>query len=174
MFWYYFIIWHVPEKKKNKWADNPPTKEFFNAFRVSSSDEIECEFCGRVYLSAGSAGQYKSDRDYDYYWELMDKEPEKYFLVHDDRDTIPYCLIDGHQYPFACKCNAMTSYEDFVWRHRWEIVNYFAAVVREMEQTATVNSKLVKELKRDLGFLHDKKAFTAKAIHKIKKAAGIK
>ncbi len=99
------------------------TSEHFNRAIISSSSiSIDCPFCGRVhYASFNNEGNFEEGELEDLRKKAK-KEPKKY--IEHDYSSIEWGYLDGKQYVVDCECNGARRYEDFIWNHRYLILNY--------------------------------------------------
>jgi len=99
------------------------SEEFEDAFTSSAGTiHATCELCGRNFIASEDAGDY-DEGEYEEFLEKAKKEPDRY-LVWSAYSAISLGWIDGKQFVFGCPCNALARYEQFIWTHRAQIVEY--------------------------------------------------
>ena len=71
--------------------------------------------------------------------EKNKENPDKYI----SRDSSIYWgYLNGKQYVDGCSCNSASSYETFLWNHRWLIEEYFSAKAEKMRERAEEQTSL--------------------------------
>ncbi len=86
-----------------------PSLQFEDAFvGASTSTTILCQLCGRIHCGE------ECDEDL----EGIDTDG----LVVQERSWAAHGVIDGKQFGEGCPCNGLRKYEDFIWKHRYQIV----------------------------------------------------
>lgn len=104
-----------------KQSTAPPSDEFQRAFIFSGSVQVECDFCGRTHFAKREdAGWEAGELE-----QMLEKERENPGQVMGwDCTSIGRGTIDGQEFAECCPCREIRRYEDWVWEHRHEILNY--------------------------------------------------
>jgi hypothetical protein len=111
---------NIMRDKSPKFQD--PSDEFIEAFTGGGSPSATCEFCGRF-----NYGNDQIDRFSEEIPDLQDKanaDLEHLHYVFHDYDCVVHGEIDGVTFVADCPCNKARKYEDFIWRHRRQILAY--------------------------------------------------
>ena len=121
-----------------------PSEEFKCALVYSRTSILLCEHCGRVLFNPSSG----LDFDEDYMEELIansEADPDKFIMLNDD-DEVQWGDLDGRQTPISCPCHSARKFEDWIWGHRFVIVDYLENRVARMKQLYALEQKNVDRL----------------------------
>ena len=127
-----------------------PSENFKLAVRHSSSCRILCELCGREHFVIDSSGYTWEDGELEDLLKMSEKDPDKF--IGCDYDGVSWGTINGKQAVIDCQCNKLRGYEDFIWNHRYMIMDYFRRRMTEEIDCAKGNfeemnktSKMIEE-----------------------------
>jgi len=123
----------MPEDKKPL---EEPSEWFKDAVIDSGSRVVTCDFCGRTYFAGDEP--YEDDE-----LEILRKkaaaEPDKYIEVCGYER---WGMVNGNHAVGNCPCHGLRPYEDFIWDHRYMIVDYL------VERAKAEAADAAQELKR--------------------------
>ncbi len=104
------------------------SKEFADAiFGGGTYSSVVCDFCGRTHFCDDSYGVWEDGDDKAFYKQLEAlsvKEPDKYIICD---YTIRHGVFDGKTAIEGCPCGMLKTYEDFIWNHKYQIMEYLVA-----------------------------------------------
>ncbi|KKL61563.1 hypothetical protein LCGC14_2194060 [marine sediment metagenome] len=110
-----------------------PSLQFEEAFvAASTSTTIVCQLCGRTHCG--------EERDEDVDVEGIEG------LVVQERGWAAHGVIDGKQFGEGCPCNGLRKYEDFIWKHRYQIIKYLKGRLQEMQEEVEREAALIGSL----------------------------
>ena len=121
--------------KKINYRDlpDPPSDDFMECIVGGGSVEQECGFCGRIHVALGDRS-YLEDEDVKRYEDEAKNDPDRYVLEY-NYDSISFGEFDGQTFVWGCPCNRLSRYEDFIWVHRNQIIEYLKKKTkRELEE----------------------------------------
>lgn len=121
------------------------SEEFERAFSANTgTSDSTCELCGRR-LFGGSGTIGYEDGELEDLRQKAKAEPDKYHEFDGD-DGVSEGLIDGKRFIFGCPCNRLRRYEDFVWAHRRQIIEYLKKRIGERLQHAQQESEAINRI----------------------------
>ncbi len=115
-------------------SEDAPSIQFEEAFVGAAAQIIFCQLCGRTHY-----GEEYQEEDPD--GKLLEDVDEKDLVCHDST-SVGHGVIDGKQFVEDCPCNGLRKYEDFIWGHRYQIVDYYKARLKEMQSDVERESVL--------------------------------
>jgi hypothetical protein len=134
-----------PTKPPLPKLDKEPSKAFEDAFRdhIGTSDAT-CELCGRhVFGGTGTLGYELGELEG--LRAKAEKDPDRYVEV--PYDGVSLGRIEGKQTVLGCPCNRLRMYEDWVWGHRRQIIEYLKKRIKERLEDAETEAESIGELK---------------------------
>lgn len=102
------------------------SKLFDTAFfsGVSSGSPYQrCGFCGITHVANLEALDEEEEKELR---AEIKKNPEK-FNVDEHYDFVSWAWFNGVECVRGCECNTLDKYEEFIWDHRTQIMNYIQA-----------------------------------------------
>lgn len=121
------------------------SEAFANAFVRTSSIVSDC-FCGRTcFENDPSAGDW-NEGELERLREMEKKEPDKFIPM----DHVGQAEIDGKTFIVGCPCNKLIDYENFIWSHRRQIMEYISAKVKDIVERALEEEGMAEEATADL------------------------
>jgi hypothetical protein len=125
----------------------PPSRCFADIICDGGTPVVDCQFCGRTYYDFN--GDNMEEGELERLVEQQKKSP-KTIIPFDGQ--VSYGCLNGKQWVYGCDCNGVTSYENFIWGHKYLILEYFikrtteaAKVILPIKRTA---ARLVKALQK--------------------------
>jgi len=136
-------------KKTYRIDDLVPSQMFKDAlYRQSGygSDEMTCDFCGRLHLCP-DADHHMADDDEGLSWrnycEEAQKENPEGVVLHHGYDAVSGRMFNGMLFVMECPCNGLGRYETFIWAERDAIREYMKARIdQELEWAEQEKLKL--------------------------------
>jgi hypothetical protein len=122
-----------------------PSKMFVRSATVAGGSNISCN-CGRDHYAPNNLRDSYDEDDYqsmvDNCTEEKKGDPEGVVINYED-DFIYFSEVDGKLFVDGCPCNGLRKYEDFIWKNRNMIRDYYKIRVQQelewAEQEALVN-----------------------------------
>jgi hypothetical protein len=121
----------------------PPSEEFWSAFTSAGTPVATCGFCGRVTIGLG--GRDLDHDEYLAYCEKIRTRPEEY-REDSFNDSIGTGELAGRILVYGCPCNEARRYEDFLWSHRLQILDYIKRRTARERREAEHNALAVEAL----------------------------
>ena len=123
----------------------PPSeifKDSLSGYGIGS-DELECEWCGRLHLCPDSS-YYDNEQEGDHrriYCEEEYRNNPAGIVLHYGVDGISAHSMNGILFVIECPCNGLYRYEQFIWEHRKTIENYLP--LRQHQEDMWDNEQLL-------------------------------
>ncbi len=124
--------------------------EFADAlFSAGTYCSVTCDFCGRIHFCSESYGEWTDEEDDKKHFDALvkgcEEEPDGY--VECDY-TIRFGVIDGKTGVEGCPCGELKKYEDWIWNHRFVILDYLGNRHRSQKLDVDYLGKQLKDTSR--------------------------
>jgi hypothetical protein len=113
---------------------------FRNAFGGSGTIRASCE-CGREHFEP------EGDFDEGELEDLLRKQS----LDHDKyvcQDSVSLMNVAGKQFVFGCSCKGWEPYANFIWKHRYQIMEFLKARIEGNYEVALAAKEMIEKLEK--------------------------
>lgn len=127
--------------------DRFPSEIFLEAFSSDAgSIRGTCGCCGRTCYQSSCRG-YFDEGELEELERAIEKEPDKYADFGDC--GVGFGEISGIQFIYDCPCRQeiLYKYEDFIWSHRQQIIEYLTRQMTEKKEQADADDKAIESLR---------------------------
>lgn len=136
--------------KKTKTTNNElkePSEYFQNAVSDCGSLVADCDFCGRTHFATYNSNDFDEGELEDLRVKA-EKEPDKY--IEWDCSSISQGRFNGKQVVVHCSCNKLRAYEDWIWSHRYIIMDYFENRIQGECKSAEYEKKRIEAINKEV------------------------